>query len=514
MPRPAVALEAEAFGQTRAFYERLPEAFLASRLTREPEATPGSTDRLSGQLFLAGRVWDQPFPGLVWNVGLDTGLLDLSGAALTGDGRVIEDHLAETWLLGATYVDVQPFADGSLVLRAGKLRPQIGNGAIFDAYGLGGLVDLDLRYTESELPFALRVWGGLPSGRFDGELKSSPLLSARATFEPAEGLELSCFGAAFFDRDDALAPTASRALIRRAGVVWNGASDVADAVFARVANLIEADTGTRGTLGWAGAEIAWTRRRFRLSLTGIASFGTIETRLDEASADARLERLRNELDFLAILQTDDPVELLRRRRANAVGVQQLDQSLETAVSGARRNTVGGFLLAEIAAPIARDVDLHGFAVWSRGEDGVEFADPRDGYSGFVSIAPLLPLTYIFFSGSTAPSQQAPSFSSVAPEGSGVLGFGLGPRAVAGAFDFSGTVAALWSDVPPPDRDAARFYGVEVDGGARWFLARYFHLFLQGAWFATGSYFGDAPAAAQVFGGVGGDFSTVDAIFRD
>lgn len=511
-PPHARALDAEAFGQVRAFHERVPEAFLATRLTREPTPVPGAIERWSGQLFAVGRTWDQPMPGLVWQLGLDTGLIEVSGAGAFGDGRDLGRHAAETLFIGETFIDVQPYRDGRLVLRAGKLRPRFGRGAIFDAYAFGALADLDLRYTEGAPPVAFRAWAGLPSGRFNDELKSSPLFNARATIEPKRGLELSLLGALFLDRDDALAPTVSRALIRRTSSLWDGPSAVGDVVFDRLATTIDERTGTRGTVGWLGGDVEWHRGRWRVQLTGLAALGTVETALDADGAEADLARLRSALDLIAVTRIADPAARRERLIANAEGVRQLQSGLEQGIDGVRRDLVAGFVLLEAAAPVLQAVDLESFFIWSSGEDGAAFLDSSDRLSSFPSVAPLLPLTDIFFGGSTAPSQQTPSFSSLAPDGSGVLGAGLGPRAALGPFDLSALVAVLWSDVPPPDRDGDRFYGVEVDASVTWFFGRHFQAFVRGAYLATGDYFGDAPPAVQVFGGLGLDASTVRGLW--
>jgi hypothetical protein len=510
-PRFAGAVEAEVFGRARAFYDRLPDAFAATRLTREPVDTPGASERLSAQLFAAGRIWGQPVPGLVLQLGLDTGLIDVSGDGVFGDGRELDRHAAETLFLGETFVDVQPLEDGSFLLRAGKLRPRFGRGAIFDAYAFGARADWDLRLTDRGPPLRFELWGGVPSARFDDTLKQSPLLHARVTVEPVTALELAGLGAVLFDNDDALQTRAASAFVRRAGSVWDGASEVADVVFDDIATLLEEDTGTRGTVGWAGVELGWHRRGWSVELTALLSFGRFTTTIDDAAAAERLDALNVRLDRLAAF-IPDPGDRARRIRQNRVAVEQLSNQLSSAVDGVDRSLFGGFVLLETNAPLTSWLDAHGFFIWASGEDGLEFANPDDGLGGYVGIAPLLPLTDIFFSGSTAPSQQTPTFASVAPEGSGVLGFGLGPRMLLGPVELDAVAAVLWSDVPPPDRPGDRFFGIEANLGATVFLGRNFHLFAEGAVFATGDYFGGAPAAVQVFGGFGGEIGTMDGDF--
>lgn len=507
-PAPAHAVEAEVYGRARLFYERLPDAFLATRLTREPEVVTGANDLASGQLFAVGRVWGQALPALGWQLGFDTGLISVDERGATGDGVALGTHVLQTWLLGETFLDLQPIRDGRLLMRAGKLRPQIGAGAIFDAYAFGGLVDYDLRYTPGAPPVALRAFAGLPSGRFDEELKSSPLFSLEAVVEPVDGLELKALGALFIDGDDALAPVVGRALVRRAGVVWNGPGEVADLAFDRVAGLLENDLETRGEVGWVGGEIRWRQRRWRVQLTGIASLGRVETSIVNGASDAAFSGLRDTL-FVVGANIRDPDNRARFLASSARSVEQLQSSVESGVERVVRDTRGFLGLAQVDAPLAPRLDLSGFFIVGTGEDGAAFADPSDALSGFSSVAPLLPFTDILFSGSTAPSQQSPSFSTVAPEGSGVWGVGLGPRYRAGPVDLDATAALAWSDVPPPDREAARFFGLELNGGIAWLFAPSFYVYARGAWLATGSYFGAAPDAFQLFGGVGFDASTRD-----
>jgi RNA polymerase sigma-70 factor (ECF subfamily) len=429
---PAFALEAEAFGRARAFYDRLPDAFSATRLTREPEdVSDGASDRLSGQLFAVGRAWGQPVDGLVLQLGLDTGLLDVSSDGVFGDGRDLGTHAAETLFLGETFVDVEPFRDGRLVMRAGKLRPRFGRGAIFDAYAFGLRLDLDLRYATQPSPWRFELWGGVPGGRFDDQLKRSPLVHGRVTFEPLSGLEIAAVGAVLVDGDDALQPAVARALIRQSSDTWDAAGDVADFVFDEVATLLESEVSTRGFVGWGGLELGFRRRGWSLELTGLVSAGSVEPELAADAAAAALSDTLAALNRRAALQISDPDARRRRFASNGVAVSRLQQTLTSGLDGAPRGVFGGLVLAEGTAPLLRDLELQGFFIWSSGEDGLAFADPDDGLSAFVTVTPLLPLTDIFFSGSTAPSQQTPSFASVAPEGSGVLGRGSGPRPISG-----------------------------------------------------------------------------------
>ncbi|CAN0596586.1 unnamed protein product, partial [Laminaria digitata] len=66
------------------------------------------------------------------------------------------------------------------MVRAGKLRPTLALGALYDAYALGIMVDADLSYLDAPPDIFFTAHLLLADATFTDRLKRSPLLSFEA----------------------------------------------------------------------------------------------------------------------------------------------------------------------------------------------------------------------------------------------------------------------------------------------------------------------------------------------
>jgi hypothetical protein len=454
---PAAAAEFDTSATVRTFAQSTPNALLLTQVTTVGEVVDrvadadARTDEFGGQLFARAGFSAKLARGLYGRLGFDTGLISFTDEGVFGDGRAIGDHLAQTWLLGETYLDLQPREDGTVVLRAGRLRSRVGEGAIFDGASFGLTFDWDLSLADRPKPFGLRLWAVLPDGRFTDDFKTSPLVDLELRV-PFLRWELGGFGAVFVDDANALIP-----LLRLPALLAGVAA-----------------TGTSGWLGWFGGWVEGRQDWGGIRLDGIAGVGSVDVQGTAALGGQTVEV---------------PVRLR-----------------------------SAFFKAEAWAE-ARDHRFQLFFVALTGDD--DLGPPGDrSYGAFPSLAPVLPLTAIFFSGTSAPIQQQPVVQNLAPDGAGLLAPGGGWSVLWGPVGLSVVVAGLFNDASSslvraidaldrrfPNRElpgpsaGARLYGVETNLSADWMVHRHVILAAEGAWLATGGALGPAPDAWQLLLGV-------------
>lgn len=505
-PRPGAALEVDARLEQRLFARSVPEAVLLSQLRYPGLTTVERAERLAYQLRAAGHVEGRPSDSWGLRVGLDSGLLELADDGAFLDGRDPGRQISKTLLLGPTWAEWQSPGSGAVLVRAGKSRPRIGDGAIFDAYAFGLLVDLDLGLAAPEHPWRARAQVLFPSGNLEADTFESPLFEASVGYRARRHLEVGAFVAAYLDRG-AVGPVLSDALLRgQAAALDDAFSAIADVLEAnpcppggatnprnglsclRDGLLVAANEGrigfssqTRGYLGWAGATGRVGGARW--SVEGLAVFGF-------GKIDLGFEPDRD----LSGAFSEGLARLPRRGG-------ELAERVEGRLSGTRAVTVSSWLaqLTGRWSPLER-LTVDGFALILSGDDGLAVADAADTrYAGFVSLAPLLAHTSIFFNGGLATAVASPTASALAPDAAGLAAGGLGATVDLGdRVRLRGVVAAMAALEPSPDGD--RFEGVELNLLADAIVLDELRLFVDAAVFVPGPYFGDVPAGYQVIVG--------------
>ncbi len=491
--RSGEATQWQAVQSHRLMAETIPIELLASAV-RYPETSVGdATDRFAYLLHTYGHWRGRPTDELGLRLGWDTGLLSVSPQGVQIDGRPVTDRLVQTWLLGETHAELQLGKTGVFMARAGKIRPVLGGGAIFDAYALGGVLDVDLSYLPSRPRLFIRAEVLLADASFGARGKTSPLVHLEAGWRGRGLNRLVLFGAAYFDNDNALEPLFADA-IARGGLLQ--LSDVIDQKVAEIrrpaprrsarrvtdrfmADRIDAynageggfDVTNSGTAGWLGALAGWQVGPVVLEGRAIIGSGRMTTKM---RANAGLQAgIRDSLSVLP-LGGESVIEALDRE-----GVVRL---------------LSYFLSVEADLELTPDLAVSSFGLLISGDESLDIG--HDDYSAFVSLAPLLPYTSIFFRGGVAANLSSPSVASLAPDAAGLVGGGVGMTAWFDPFTVRAVAAVLGAQVDSAFA-AGRYYGAEANLEAYLQLAQRLQIAATTAVFLPGGYFGPGvPPALQ------------------
>lgn len=233
------------------------------------------------------------------------------------------------------------------------------------------------------------------------------------------------------------------------------------------------DITVGGWVGWAGLQAELGFGDLVLGGVGLVGFGSLGATVE---LDPALQaELRNTYPRLSARIE----QIIERQRSD----QQLDLLSYYLGVDARY-----LLLEELA------IELFGIAM--SGDDGIPSpdADPSTdrNYHAFVSIAPLIAKTGIFFGGGVAHSLSSPTIASIAPDGAGLLAGGIEVEwFVIPELRLRALTAAMASSVT---RDA---YGVEFGLSVDAFLLDWLVLSADGGVFIPGQHFGDVPIGYQV-----------------
>lgn len=490
----AEALQGGVSQSHRLFIEYLPQALEASAI-RLPETTPtDGTHRLEYQLHAQAVLRGRPTDVLGLQLGLDTGLFSVSGRGAQIDARDLDKALLQTGLLGETHAEVQLGASGFVLVRAGKLRPTLGAGAIFDAYALGLMLDVDLSYLDAAPNLFARAHLLLPDPTFTDRLKHSPLINLEAGWRGEGRDKVVLMGAVFFDRDNALEPLFRDAMTRGGllrlsenldqRVEAIAAPRLREAARATSAQLMR-DLVTRYNAGDGGFDVTGSGTAGWLGLLADLEAGPL---LLQARAILGLGQMQSRVQAGTELQAT-----LRERLAN---FPNQGQAVIDALD--KQGTVpllAYFVSLDAELELMPELSAHAFALVISGEDRLSLG-ANDPYNGFISLAPLLPYTSLFFRGGVATQLSSPTVASMAPDGAGVLGGGLGLNAWFKPVHVQAVVAALGSEVQSAFA-SGRWYGVEANLGVHSALGELFELGADVAVFLPGSYFGEGvPVAVQ------------------
>ena len=457
------------------------------------------------QANFRGRLRLRPTDVLTLQLGLDSGLLEIAEQGLRVDGLDFGERARETLFLGRTYSELQLGKNGFLQLRAGKLRPRIAGGALYDAYAFGGFLDLDFSLLSARLPLSLRVSAYLPSGDFTSVNKTSPLLSARAAYRVSEHTTVTGLASFLLSREDGAAVIVEDALVR--GQVeqmrTNVSTFIRDSVrpvnqsaaeegFARLFESLDQardedglgyDVTSEGTLGWVGGSVSLDLSPVSLSVTALHGFGSLD--VTSSPNDVFVAFVRESI------LTRAP-ELQEQFLADQRGDKQLRLS-------------SWFLNAEVAWEVSSIVQLKTFSLFQTGDDGLLPSQNQETYRGFVSVAPLVTYTSIFLAGGVGANLATPSVSTLAPNGAGLLMFGGGVDVQPDPLVSVHLVGAgFWAGETTGEGPGTK-YGDEVNLSAEYQLLDYFAVLGDFGVFVPGDYFGDTSAGYQLILGVYGFF---------
>ncbi len=232
------------------------------------------------------------------------------------------------------------------------------------------------------------------------------------------------------------------------------------------------DVTTRGWLGWSGFQADLGFGDLELGAVGLIGFGAIDAVI---GPNAQLEAsVRTALDRFPRL-ADAVLERERSEQALAL--------------------LSYYLGLDARYALTTDLAIELFGIAMSGDNGIPspLADPSPGraYHSFVSIAPLIPKTDIFFGAGVAHNLSTPTIASLAPDGAGLLAGGIDVEwFILKNLRLHALVAAMASSVT---RDA---YGVELDASLDAFLLDWLIASADGGLFIPGQHFGDVPIGYQ------------------
>lgn len=346
---------------------------------------------------------------------------------LTSNGRPLADEAEATLLVREAYAALSFGRAGFATVRAGRKRISVADGYVYDDYGTGAELALDLGAIGPPLALTLSLFQPTRDtpDRFED---LSPLLAVRADWLPSLFENAGLFLAAHRDR------TGSAAELFRGAIIERTVAFLAQAPFAsqsyRIANRslaltlglpLESDAtmvwvGTSGRLvPWRGQRVGWTA-------------GLLRGRIDHvAIAGAPVAPIAEDVT-------------LRGRLLSATW--DVDLGERVVVGASFLFLSGGTFPFEPGAT-------------ARGE-----------YAGFLGVAPFVTATNLFFGGGLSESFAARQ--STAP---GVNGRGVTAPGLSVAFDPTDTVGlelkGAYLTAPVEGPFGGRVYGTELDAVLSW-----------------------------------------------
>lgn len=353
--------------------------------------------------------------------------------AWTSNGRPLRDEARKTLLLREAYLSYAFGPAGFASARVGRRRTAVGDGFVFDDYGLGAELRLDLGAIGPPLEVAVTAFD--PSRDLPESADAiSPMVAVRVDYLPSLFEHLGVFAAGLRDRSGSTGELLRSALIERLAERLAGRSPGTSGYASASQSLayaLSAPLQSEATLGWLGASGSLALAGQRLSFTGALLRGTID-RIDR-------QKLRN-ATFVPL--------------AEDVRLEGSLAAVRLAVGLGRRVTATPSFLF-----------LSGGELPRRAQAG----DPITGtYRGFLGVAPYVATgSHLFFGGGLSETFAARHVTAPGVNGRGVLSPGLTvdwqPH---GAVSLQAQGAWLRADAPGPGGGGS-VYGTEVDLTATW-----------------------------------------------
>lgn len=492
----ADALEYEASVSQAFFTQSLPDEMVYA-LFRVPRSTRTDLSRTTYQIHGQASLTGRPTDVLGLRLSLDTGPIELDGGGLHPDNDLVLGLMQDSLLLGETYIEAQLGEAGVLQIRAGKLLTTVGHRALFSSYALGVSLDWDPSFADRDAALRLHASALLVDPSITATGKTNPLFTAEIGWAFDSDFVVWLTSSVFVDTDGGFAPVLADATYRRRITDFSAALGVQERSFnipSRSTLLERYDLGaygydlqTSGVMTWTGARIELVRDRFAIDVAVLVQAGEVEARVSPNAAlgeaiDA-FKGVNRGVDALVRTHLSDPSEHIRNLSVftEATGVYQITDAL----------------LAGL------------FVLYVSGDDGLIEIDARTETvldHSFVSLAPRLIHTSIFFGGGASSTLTFPSVTSVAPDGGGLIA--LGARAEVRPWDAVGVEAIVawfhsaggrtFIDTTGTLEDGGGSYGTEIDLVVHARIAPWLSVFADSGLFLPGRYYGpDVPLAYQV-----------------
>jgi hypothetical protein len=355
-------------------------------------------------------------------------------ARLTSNGQPWEAEGRSTLFLREAWVGAALGRNEFAVVRAGRRRFTVADGFVYDDWGTGAEMSLDLGALGPSWEVgaaALYPTRGFPSGAGWGSL----LLAVRADYLPSLFEHAGVFAAYFRDRSRATVEL-FRGALAEASALRLRAAEPGSAALADESRLlaVELDAPLRGT-----ADVAWAGTSGGVKLGG--------ARVDWTAA-------------VAIGEISVPRVAL---------VQLAPDAFRTRTRLATQALLGELAHARVRVPLSGELSAGGFFLFLSG-DAPPGEEDQPGaptrYGGFLGVAPFITDTNIFFNGGVGESFAARQATAPGVNGRGVVAPGL-----SFAWDpsptFGAEARAAYLTAAASGPFGGRVYGPEADLELTW-----------------------------------------------
>ena len=378
---------------------------------------------------------------------------------ITSNGQTFSQEASQTAFIRQLYVEVQAGRAGAFHARLGRQRLRIADGFVYDDWGLGLDLDLDVGAFGPPLAFTASVF--YPSRSWpSGSAWSYPAVSFTADWTPSLGEWVGLWGAWSSDA------TGDAASILRQGVVEG--------------QVVELQATTPGSVAYRAAS-----RRLAALLT-TAPVGT--TSQGWFGVSGRLElSAASELRF-----------------TGGVGFGTVGT---VAVSGGATvpvqvPTLGWLVSARLTVQPGSGFTLSPFFIWLTGDSppsSQQILSGSGSWAGFLAISPYITATNLFFQGGISESYADRQASASGVNARGVVAPGLEVRWSRGNFDATVKAAWLWAD--EASALGGTSYGPEVDLNLSWSPWRWLSVLAEADVLAMGNFFPGQGVARKFILGV-------------
>jgi len=380
---------------------------------------------------------------------------------VTSNGLSFSEEASQTAFIRQVYAEVTAGRAGAFHARLGRQRLHIADGFVYDDWGLG--LDLDLDVGAFGPPLAFSASAFYPSRSWPtGTAWSYPAVAFTAEWTPSLGEWVGIWGAWSSDATGDAAAILQEGLVEGQVVELEATAPGSVAYRAasrRLAVLLNSPGSGTTSLGWAGVsgrlELS---ARSEVRFTAGAAFGTVGTATAAIGGNA--------------VQVEVPV-------------------------------AGWLLSARLTAQPGSGFTVSPFFVWITGDSppsSQQIASGSGTWGGFLAISPYITATNLFFQGGIAESYADRRASGSGVNARGVVAPGVQVGWTPGhGLDATLKAAWLWADQPSGFGGSS--YGPEVDLNLSWSPWHWLSVLAEADLLAMGDFFPGQGLARKFILGV-------------
>ncbi len=379
---------------------------------------------------------------------------------VTFNGLSFQEEASQTAFVRQAYAEVTAGRAGAFHARLGRQRLRIADGFVYDDWGLG--LDLDLDVGAFGPPLAFSASAFYPSRAWPtGTAWRYPAVALTAEWTPSLGEWVGLWGAWSSDA------TGDAGSILRQGLVEG--------------QVVELEATAPGSVAYRAAS-----RRLAVLLN---SPGTGTTSMGWAGVSGRLE-----------LSTSSEVRFTAGAAFGTVGTSAASGGTAVEVEVP---ALGWLLSARLTVQPGSGFTLSPFFIWLTGDSppsSQQIASGSGTWGGFLAISPYITATNLFFRGGIAESYADRRASGSGVNARGVIAPGVQVGWTPGhGFDATLKAAWLWADQPSGFGGSS--YGPEVDLNLSWSPWHWLSLLAEVDVLAMGDFFPGQGLARKFILGV-------------